>query len=61
MKKQNSKDVFKSFEQLKADIFPQLTLEEHNKSSSTNSSEVGACLANEAIESLLSQQKSRNS
>lgn len=45
--------VYKSFEQFKAELFPQLTSEEMRVSSKLTSKQVGACLADEAIDALL--------
>lgn len=60
MKKQNKADIFKSFEQLKADVFPNLVSQERSKSSNLSPSQIGTCLADEAIEELLNQQKRKN-
>lgn len=58
MKRKNENFIYKSFEQLKAELFPRLVGEEERQSSKWSSSQLGACLADEAIETLLEEQRS---
>lgn len=60
MKIQENNEVFRSFEQMKADLFPSLTKEERRQSSNFDSSQIGVCLADEAIEELFQKHGKRN-
>ncbi|NOU51671.1 hypothetical protein HG263_14135 [Pseudoalteromonas sp. JBTF-M23] len=59
MKKQTKNDIYKSFEQMKSSLFPSLTREERQKSSNLDSMQVGACLADQAIEQLVKERDSK--
>ncbi|MBM1143645.1 hypothetical protein GN155_007645 [Alcanivorax sp. ZXX171] len=59
MKKQETTSIFKSFEQLKADLFPSLTAEERRESSRFDSTQIGTCLADEAIEELFRERRGK--
>lgn len=52
-----AKTVFKSFEQFKSELFPHLTNEERNRSSKWGSKQVGACMADNAIDALLRERR----
>jgi hypothetical protein len=60
MELQEKASTFKSFEQLKADLFPSLTAKERRRASKFDSSEIGTCLADEAIEELFRERQKRN-
>lgn len=45
--------VFRSFEQLKSELFPNLSEKERRRSSKWSPTQIGAHLADEAIEDLL--------
>ncbi|SEK82364.1 hypothetical protein [Ectothiorhodospira marina] len=60
MKTQEKANIFKSFEQVKADLFPCLTAEERRKSSKFDSTQIGTCLADEAIEELFRERRGKN-
>lgn len=49
--------VYKSFEQLKADLFPKLAEEDRKRTSKWGSKQIGAFMAGEAIEALLREQQ----
>lgn len=59
MKMQDNNAVFKSFEQMKAELFPSLTKDERRKSSKFDSSQIGVCLADEAIEELFRERAAK--
>ena len=50
-------NVFRSFEQFKADLFPRLTDQDRKRSSKWSSNQIGACMADDAIEALLREKR----
>ena len=60
MKTQDKTSTYKSFEQIKADLFPCLTVEERRRSSKFDSTQIGTCLADEAIEELFRERSRKN-
>ena len=55
MKIETPEKVYKSFEQLKSELFPLLTQDEDRKSSRWTSTYIGANLADKAINELLNE------
>lgn len=49
--------LFRSFEQFKADMFPRLTEQDRKRSSKWSSKQIGACMADDAIEALLRERQ----
>jgi len=60
MATKGSETVFKSFEQLKSELFPRLTNEERKRSPKWGSKQIGACMADDAIDELLRERRKPN-
>lgn len=59
MAKKKTTEVYKSFEQVKSEVFPKLSEEEKERSSKWTSSQLGTNLADSAIDELLSNNPGR--
>lgn len=50
-------NLFRSFEQFKADLFPRLTERDRKRSSKWSTKQIGARMADDAIEALLREKR----
>ncbi len=54
MKNKKEKSVYKSFEQLRSELFPNLIFQENVNQVKKDSEQFGNCLANKAVDRMLS-------
>lgn len=53
-------EVYRSFEQLKTELFPLMSAEERRRSSKWTPIQMGACMADDAIEELLRAERKKS-
>lgn len=57
MANEQTSNVFRSFEQFKAELFPCLTENERRRSEKLDYKQIGACMADKAVDALLKKER----